>query len=96
VAHALNQLQLTSARTNSLRCRLNDQKLVWCEGCPPGFTGDRCEVAPAAYKGLCGDGKLAVRKATDGATGGYAGGVKQCEVTVCYPKRCANLLLFSA
>jgi hypothetical protein len=93
VTHALNHLQLYLNSATLLACnslnRLNDKELVRCEGCPPGYTGDRCEVAPAAYKGLCTGGKLAVRKAADGASGGYSAGVKQCEVTVCYPKRCA-------
>lgn len=36
---------------NGSTCNLNSVACVWCSNCPAGFSGDRCEIAPAAVAG---------------------------------------------
>lgn len=46
---------------NSGVCNLNAQKCIYCTGCIPGYTGDRCEISPLGGSGggggqTCSDG----------------------------------------
>eukprot|EP00953_Heterococcus_sp_UTEX-ZZ885_P012102 6955-Heterococcus_DN1.PRE.1 len=57
---------------NDSTCKLNSVGLIWCMNCPTGYSGDRCERAPASATGK--------QSCTPPVTGGACQNGSQCKL----------------